>query len=142
MLQAHGRTASIILRHPNELRQRLPMPWMWKASSLANIRCIRFRDAEGSSDSRNRYISKRRLNLCPVGFLAKPIRQLRRLPRSKRGCVATLRLGAESFGFTAVRSYASKLRGLCFPVSFRNTSGPSVKQPLAVLLDNCPAHLA
>ncbi len=69
-----NKLASIIWQDPNELRERLPVPWMRQVSTGADLRSVRLGDAQGRCYDRDGDPRKERLNLSEVEVLIQPNR--------------------------------------------------------------------
>jgi hypothetical protein len=78
------------------------VPWMGFSLARADVRCVRFRYAEGRRYGRNRDFHDPRLNFLAVCLFVKPCRLLRWFPSPLSGVVSALCFGPSSLGFAAV----------------------------------------
>jgi len=78
--------------NPQEVRQRLPMPWMWAMPPRADVTRIRFANPERCGDFRNGDRCKPWLNLANICRFVRPDRSRCRAPLPLCGLMVALRL--------------------------------------------------
>ena len=98
-----------IRRNTNELRQNLPMPWMW-AVAFSDLACIPTRHTDLRSNRGRSKARKQRLNLLREHFARKPDRLRRCVPFRACLCMPSPRCPMFGTSFRAAGSYAAQAR--------------------------------